>query len=242
MIQNPSKELTLIVYNSPKPPRYIALNKKLLKLFILIIPSLIIFSITLTFTYSIFLKNKINTLKAKEPELIQKFKDSTKELEKNIAELTKNNSILTQKLTLGDTTDKNPINGLSLITPPVGVEDLRLRELLKIEEIKLSSEKNTIKLNFNLANNTEPQTKLAGFISVIMYQGNTIQYYPENALSLKNLRIDFTQGESFSFSRFRPTIAKFKKTSTQSAQFKIFIFSRTGNLLALKQIGPFNIE
>lgn len=45
MIQDPSKELTLIVYNTPKPPKYIKLNKGLIKVLIFIIPLIIIVSI-----------------------------------------------------------------------------------------------------------------------------------------------------------------------------------------------------
>ena len=60
MIQDPSKDLTLIVYNTPKPPKYLKVNKKLIKTLFILIPFMVITSITFTFIYSMLLKNVLN--------------------------------------------------------------------------------------------------------------------------------------------------------------------------------------
>lgn len=239
MIQDPSKELTLIVYNTPKPPKYLKLNKGLIKSLIIIIPLLVISSISISFLYSIYLKNRVNELKSKEPKVIAELKNETDTLKKIISTLKKDNIILTKKLSIGSTAETST-SSLGLFTTPLGIEDLREKELLKIEGLKINSKPNKIEFSFNLANNS-PE-KLSGYLFVVQYQGNQIQFYPNYDLSEKNLRLEYSKGESFSFSRFRPTIASFTKTSKASARYKIYIFSRTGNLLAYKQPGPFNIE
>ena len=78
MIQDQSKELTLIVYNSPKPPRYLKLNKKLIRTLSVVIPLLTIFLLSIAFLYSMFLKNKLNDLRAKEPKVIQDLRKTKK--------------------------------------------------------------------------------------------------------------------------------------------------------------------
>ncbi|MAX66538.1 MAG: hypothetical protein CME66_06350 [Halobacteriovoraceae bacterium] len=241
MIQDPSKELTLIVYNTPKPPRYLRVKKRLIKTMITVIPLLVISSILLSFLYSMYLKNQLNQLKSREPLLINQLKSEKEELANSLSKLKKNNLILTQKLSKGSTAETSN-SALALFTTPLGLEDLRSKELIKIENLKLNTNGQRIKLNFDLANNSPDNSKLSGFISVLQFQDNTIQYYPSYELSQKNLRMEYSQGESFSFSRFRPTTATFKKLIKSSAKYKIFIFSRTGNLLVYKQIGPYNIE
>lgn len=239
MIQDPSKELTLIVYNTPKPPKYLKLNKGLIKTLLIVIPLLIITSISVSFMYSMYLKNKVNELNSKEPQIISDLKKDKAKLKKLLKSLEKSNSILTKKLSLG-TTSETSFSSIGLFTAPLGMEDLREKELLKMEGLKLESKGSEIKFSFNLANNS-PE-KLSGFLFVVQYQGNQIQFYPDYELGEKNLRLEFSKGESFGFSRFRPTVATFKKKSKTSARYKVFIFSRTGNLIAYKQAGPFNIE
>jgi len=241
MIQDQSRDLTLIVYNTPNPPRYLKLNKNLIRSFFIIVPTLVVLSITLSFLYSMFLKNKILDLRQKEPKIILELKKERDKLASEIKTIQKNNQILTRKLSLGSTND-GATSSFGLLTPPLGLEDLREKELIKFENTDVKTVGNQIVLTFDLANNSPNNDKLSGYISVIQYQGNMIQYFPNTELGQKDLRINYTDGESFSFSRFRPTKVEFVKTSKLSAQYKILIFSRTGNLIALKQIGPFNIE
>ena len=241
MIQNPSKELTLIVYNTPKPPRYYKLNKALLKSLFTIIPILVITSISFSFLYSMFLKNKIVTLRSSEPIRIQALKTKTKELNTQLLSLKKTNSILTKKLSRGSAVETS-ISSLGLFTIPTGINDLRNKELIRIEDVKIKVDNKKIRLHFNLANNSPEHQKLSGYISVIQIQGSIMQFYPTHELAAKTLRLEYTEGESFGFSRFRPTIASFQKLSNTSAKYKVFIFSKTGDLLAYKQLGPKNIE
>lgn len=241
MIQNPSKELTLIVYNGPKAPKYIKIHKGIIKTLTFLVPILVLSSISVSFLYSMVLKKQINELKSKEPEIILELQTQTTALKDQIADLSKENKLLTTKLSIGSTKETS-VSSLGLFTVPVGMKDITNENLLEIKNVDLQNDKNETILKFDLANISPTGEKLAGYISIVQYQGNLIQYYPEYELGEKNLRLDFAKGESFSFSRFRPTIATFKKISKTSARFKIYIFTRTGDLLAYKQVGPFNIN
>jgi len=240
VIQNPSKDLTVIVYNTPKPPKYLKINKKLIKTLFVLIPIMVITSITFSFFYSMLLKNKIVSLKSEVPKEIQILKKKNLLLTTELTNIEKTNKSLVAKLSKGSASETS-LSSMGLFTTPLGLQDLRSKELILIKDVKIDVS-NKIKLNFSLENNSPGQEKLSGYISVIQYQGNMIQYFPNYELSQRNLRLEYTQGESFGFSRFRPTTVDFKKVSKLSTRYKIFIFSRTGDLMAFKQLGPFNIE
>jgi hypothetical protein len=241
MIKSPSKELTFIIYNTPNPPKYVRINKGLLKSLVIVVPLFVILSITFSFLYSAFLKNKIALIKSKEPEIINSLTIQKKTLKEKIISLERSNKELTEKLAIGAPAESS-FSSLNLFTAPLGMKDLRDEELVKFENTEVTSDKSSVILKFNLANNSPSGTKLSGFISVVQYQDNLIQYYPNYELGHKNMRMEFSEGESFSFSRFRPTIVKFDKKSSASSKYKIYIFSRSGDLLVYKQIGPFNVE
>lgn len=240
MIQNPSKELTLIVYDTPKPPKYYKFNKGFIKALFIAIPLMIISSIAFSLLYSIFLKNKINILTSSEPQRILDLKTIINSQKKEITTLEKTNLTMTTKLSKGSDSQTS-VSVLGLFNVPAGIQDLRQQELIKVEDIKIDSNKD-IQVNFNLSNNSPSGEKLSGYLSVVQFQGNQIQFYPDIELSQKTLRLDFAGGESFGFTRFRTTKATFKKTSSKSATYKLYIFSRTGDLLTYKQLGPFNIQ
>jgi hypothetical protein len=241
MIKSASKDLTFIIYNTPKPPKYIRVNKKLIKSLVIVFPIFVLLSITFSFLYSAYLKNTITDLKSKEPEVILNLKETNLSLEQKISFLEKANKELTQKLSMGALAETS-YSALNLFTTPLGMKDRRNEELVKFENINISSDKNKITLKFNLANNSPSGDKLSGYISVIQYQDNLIQYYPNYELSPKSMRLEYSKGESFSFSRFRPTVVDIVKKSSSSAKYKVFIFSRTGDLLVYKQLGPFNVN
>lgn len=231
-MQNPSKDLTLIVYNAPKPPRYIKIKKSILKSLFILIPLMVILSITLSQVYAFIFKMENNSLKSNIPVEIQKLEKENAKIRKELSFLQKNNKELINKISRGSTTGTS-ISSMNMLITPLGAEDLRAKEMLNIEDLKVKVSKKQINVDFNLENLTNE--KLQGYISIVQFQDNLIQFYPKTSLKPdKDYRIEFTQGESFGFSRFRPTSATFKRYSNSSVTFKIFIFSRAGNLLAYK--------
>lgn len=241
MIQHPSKILTFIVYNGPKAPKYFKINKSFIKALVLIIPCLTISFISLSFLYSMVLKNQVNELRSKEPKMITGLKAEKDRLALEIKALRKDNKLLTNKLSIGPSKESS-LAPLGLFKTPIGLIDLRDKNLLEIKNIKISNTDKETTFSFDLANNFPNSEKLSGYLTVVQFQGNLLQFYPVYELGVKNLRLDFAKGESFSFSRFRPTITTFKKISKISARYKIYIFNRTGDLLAYRQVGPYNIN
>ena len=241
MIQSPSKDLTLIVYNSPRRPRYYQLNKRLLKVVLVTVPLLTFISICISFFYSLLLKGQITKMESSVPVQIQRLSSENEMLKAQNKDITKNNLTLTKKISQG-LGEETPITSLGLFTIPTGLQDIRDQKLIKIENIFLESENDIINLKFDLTNNTLDGRKLSGHLYVIQFQENIIQYYPDVQLQEKNLRLEFALGESFGFTRFRNTNASFKKISSKKVKYKVFVFSRDGDFLHYQQLGPFNTE
>ena len=242
MIQDPSKELTLIVYNTPKPPKYIKLNKGLIKVLIFTIPIIIILSFASSLFSSAYMKRKLEEVKSKEPEIILQLKKDKKNIASELEILKLTNMSLTKKISSGATSTASPLNIMALFTTPLGFEDQRKDELAKLENMNNDIVNNNVLFKFDLINNKQDETKLSGFVNIIQYHSDGITYYPSYELSIDSPRLEYSKGESFTVSRFRPVIAEFSKPKGNSVWYKIFIFSRTGNLLAYKKAGPFQLQ
>lgn len=245
MIQDPSKDLTLIVYNTPKPPKYIKINKTLMKTLIFVIPVIVIFSIAFSMISSVYMKRKLEKARSQEPEIILNLRKEKKDLAAAVATLKQTNLTLTQKISQGSgavSAQGNVGNLMALFTAPLGFEDKRSDELAKLENMTSDTVKDKVLFKFDILNNTAGGNKLAGYITIVQYHRNGLSFYPQYDLSLDSPRLEFSKGESFTVSRFRPVIAEFPKPNGTNVWYKIFIFSRTGNLLAFKKAGPFQFN
>lgn len=233
-MQNPSKDLTFIVYNAPKAPRYIKVKKSILKSLFILIPLMVIMSIALSQFYAFVFKMENNSLKSNIPVEIQKLKKEKAKISKELAFLQKNNKELINKISKGSSSGST-ISSMNLLITPIGVKDLRSQSIVSIENLKTSSTKNEVKIDFLLMN--QSSKKVRGFISIMQIQDNLIQFYPKVSLKAdKDYRIEYTQGESFGISNSRETTAIFKRFSNSSITYKIFIFSNAGDLLAYKTL------
>ena len=242
MIQDPSKEVTLIVYNTPAPPKYIKINKRLIRYILMTVPTLIIIFLASSLFYSIYLKDKVSDLKALEPQIKQKLDEQKMAYESQIRELEKTNSELTRKISRGSTTTQNTSSLMGLFTIPLGAKDLRSENAATITSTKVEVNGSKIKLVMDFLKNESYDAKVSGKLTVIQYQGNKIQYWPERDLSEKNLKLEFASGQIFGMNRSVKKVAEFEKISDASARYKIYLFSNTGDLIFYQQIGPYNIE
>jgi hypothetical protein len=242
MIQDPSKELTLIVYNTPKPPKYIKLNKGLIKVLIFTIPVIVIISIASSLFSSVYMKRKLEKVKSKEPQVILDLRKDKSELLSELSIIKKTNSTLTQKISSGVASTASPRDIMALFTPPLGFEDKRKDELAKLENMNNDLVNNKILFKFDLINNKQDASKLSGYVNIIQFHAEGITFYPVYNLTIDSPRLEYSKGESFTVSRFRPVIAEFSRPKGSNVWYKIFIFSRTGNLLAYKKAGPFQLQ
>lgn len=243
MIQDPSKDLTLIIYNTPKPPKYIKINKGLVKSLLFIIPFMVILSITSSLFTSFYMKRKLEVVQSKEPEKIIQLKNEKDSLTEKIAILEKSNKELTEKISSGSISSGLAASQLALFNTPLGFEDIREQNLAKVENFtnKVSNGKVTFK--FDLMNNQENDKKLSGFITIIQYHSQGLNVYPGIELSNNSPLIQYSKGESFYVSRFRPVIAEFNlPTGSNSVWYKVFIFNRTGNLLFMESTQEYPIK
>jgi hypothetical protein len=244
MIQDPSKELTLVVYDSPKPPKYLKINKVIIRVLIFLIPVVIILSVAFSLFTSVYLKQKLEMAKSQEPEIILKLREVVSTSENEIEALNKTNSQLIQKISTGQATATSDEMGnlFNLFSIPLGFEDNRPKENAKLENMSNDILKDKMLFKFDILNNQAGDEKLAGFISIVQYHKDGLSFYPNYDLSLENPNLIFSKGESFVVSRFRPVIAEFKKPKGSVVWYKVYIFSQTGNLIAFKKAGPFTLD
>lgn len=239
MIQEPSKDLTLVIYNTPKPPKYIKINKGLIRYLTFIIPFVLFFSIAFSVFTSVYSKKKLEEVKSKEPEKILLLESEKTKLKDQIFALEQTAEDLTQKVARGATTTDV---SLSLFSQPLGYENLLSKEFAKIENMTFQENDGKIIFKFDLLNNTPESDRLSGYIAIALYSEAGISFYPQMAFIDDALVLDYSSGESFVISKFRPVIAEFSKTTNQkTARFKIFIFSRTGNLLSFAMTEKYNL-
>ncbi len=240
-IQNPSKDLTLIVYNTPKPPKYIKINKGLMRTLIIAIPILVITSIIFSIITSVYMKQKLEMAKSHEPELITQLRTEKEKIAKEAYALTKSNKVLTDKISKGAVVDTSITGLMALFATPIGFTDDRKSERTKIENMSNSTQGNNVVFKFDLLNNTGGQKRLSGYITIIQNHFSGISFYPTQQIKMNSPQLQYSDGESFVVSRFRPVIAEFAKPKGTHVWYKILIYSRTGDLLAYKLAGPYEL-
>lgn len=243
MIQDPSKDLTLIVYNTPKPPRYIKINKSLVKSLLFLIPFMVLVSISFSLLTSVYMKRKLEIAQSTEPKKITNLKIQKQELEAKISSLQKSNNELTKKISQGSMSLGSAAAGLALFNTPLGFEDLRDQAQAKVENFSNQISNDKVIFKFDLINNLQDENKLAGYITVIQYHSYGISIYPSVTLTNQNSLLSYSKGESFYVSRFRPVISEFSTPrNSASVWYKIYIFSRTGNLLEMKTTEEYSLN
>ncbi len=266
MIQDSRNELTLIVYDSPTPPRYFRVNKKILKFILFILGIFVILSITgaiLVAPYIKKLQSKQGVskqiqqqLKELENEVIYLKKEKMALIEKNAAlkvvqvenqppkapevvTSVKNEQELNGQKAQTSTLPK-PEDLLDYFKRPQLAKSLISQNIAQIQRVHFKVESDKAVLKFNLANG-DTMAKLRGYIFVTQFSSNSVKFYPHIELTENNFTIDYHLGESFTVSRFRPTEAIFDLPEQDRQIFyKIIVFTREGDLLIEEYHGPFS--
>lgn len=227
MIQSKSKDYTIVVHDTPNPPRFFKINKNLLKFTLVLILGFSFLSISLSFLYTAYIQNKVERSKNSVPQEILNLKDELKSVNLKLQSEIEVTKKLQFKLT---DTEADFSNLHSLIPLPQGFKDLRNNKNASVENISVNSQQDKTILKFDIFNNTKDESKLSGYVYVFKYTDGKIETYPAQKIDDYNL----TTGERFTITKFRPTRISFEKTLTESL-YKIFVFSRTGDLLDFKE-------
>jgi hypothetical protein len=232
--RSPNK-ISLILYEQKNVPRYIEIDKRLLRLILFIMPLITLVSLSLLIGGVIYFKKGKQDVVYQESKELNDLKDSqdslNREKEQLLKEIDELQSRLSSAPTMASTTE-GPGNALfQLIRTSNGYKDLTAEKLLSIQEIKTVKEINDLMFSFTMANSTPEEKTIAGHAIVIMRTNDTLQIYPTSGLS-PELQFPYNNGETFSFTRLRPVNARFNlPANVTDLTFRILIFSRTGDLI-----------
>lgn len=233
-------KLSFVLYEEKFPPRYYHISKGYLRFLLFGLPTLTLISLIIVAGGGVYFKHIQRLAERKEPAIIKKLKQEKEELLTYQKELTMSRDLLQKKLSQGVSSETG-LSFLTLFKQSPGRQDLSSSPEMQLEELELSPAEDKVSLSFKIVNMTKDDSRLTGYLFVIMKAGDNIQVWPSTALQEDSMQIPFAGGEFFATSRFRPVRADFRKLpNMNNALFKIVIFSRTGDLI-FKQLVSKNI-
>jgi len=229
-----SKKLGFLVYEAENAPRYYEIKKSLLKFILYGLPLVTMVLLGIVLLGSLYFEQISERAKRKEPAIIKELRETVSGLETKLAETQVLTKDLEERLAKGDTSTDVIKSTMGLFLPVPGMQDLTRTPNLSIENIDLILSGDRIQMKFNIINQTKNNEKLAGYIFVLMKQGDKIYFFPESSLQQNEFKVRFNSGESFATQRFRPVdnvYFPYNPSLGTDYLFKILIFSRTGDLL-----------
>lgn len=239
-IQSKSEEVSIVIYDSPLPPKYFTFKKSFLRTLLFLAPIIVLAVITLLFFWAFESQLKY-AKKPKFPELINKEQARILELEGMVKELTISNKNLSEKLsTTPETQAPSEVTNLLAIKKPYGMQNLISKNKVSIDNIRVQFVQNQAKLEFHILSNQE--NRISGHVLVFLISGNQLISYPNVGSTSLLEGIKYTQGEAFSVTRLRPTLANFPLPVAETVKFIVYIFSREGDLLLMQETKEFPVE
>ena len=125
---------------------------------------------------------------------------------------------------------------------PIGFKDLTTQNLVKVDNVQFSQNQRGATVNFDLINNAS-ETKITGYALVVQRaHDGQVSFYPSHPAYLNVTKVPYNIGEQFGFSRMRPVVAAFRHKYPGPNTFTILIFTRAGDLLLKKEVGPYEIK
>lgn len=240
-IQKNGDEVSIVIYDAPLPPKYFRLTKRFIKTLFVVVPILSVSILFLVFTWGIGSRLKdaptsVITDSVYSPE------DRTTALEAEIKSLQESNKQLAEKLSITPASTGDSDNSfLMIIKKPYGMQSLISENKVSLDQFEFLHEKNKINLKFQIIS-SNPETKVLGHIIVFMISDSGLLAYPQELNSNLLDGIKYSSGEPFAVSRLRPTNAEFKyQPNGNEVKFVIYIFSREGDLLLVKQTENFKL-
>ena len=226
------KQFSFLVYQDNEIPKYYKVNPWRTKIYLFVLPSITLLSILAILGVGVYFKQIREYARKKEPEIFQQLRDKNDQLTAKVGELTALSSTLEAKLgQASGGAEASGVHALGLFQIPPGLQDKSARPNFSIREQKLKIQNGRIKFTFNIHNESKGQEKLAGYFFVLMKHQKGYQIYPIPK-SQESFQTSYNHGEYFATTRFRPVVADFKLDGTDLKYlFKIFIFSRTGDLM-----------
>lgn len=242
MLFNPNKELALVIYNENAQARCYKFTRSHIKVILISISFILCISVLSSVFFYIYGKQKEKGSEVKLSLITQDLKQKITTLNASNIELNGLNNELTKKLTV-DPKDKKANKNLKSSSHPLfmlfesikGFQDFSHKKMITLEDHNIKVEKNKITFSFNIIKALSGNEKINGHILILFKERNKLHVFPSNMIFSQSLTIKFYQGEPFSVRRLRPVNATFSLDANEQLPpelfFKIFIFSRTGNLI-----------
>jgi hypothetical protein len=240
-IQQTSGEVAFVIFDAPLPPRYFRIPKKLIRTLFVVVPIMFILSLAGFLFWGIGTRLKA----APRPNLsnVMIGQDSkVVELESELKALQISNTELAQKMADLPSTTAAEDPYLMTIKKPYGMQNLLNENSVSLDQFQLQNENNKVSLKFQIIS-SKPETKVTGNVLVFMISEMGMMAYPPEANSNLAEGIKYSMGEPFAVSRLRPTNAEFSLHLTgESVKFVIYIFSREGDLLHIRETESFKVS
>lgn len=241
LIQKSQDEVAIVIYDAPLPPKYFRLTKKFIHRLFVVTPVFIILTASLLFLWG--LGARID--KSPKPSFSQSLSKEDQKisiLEAELKSLQESNAQLTSKIagtTSVAASGEEPY--LLTIKKPYGMQNLISTNLVSLDQFEFSAA-NKVSLKFQIIS-TVPERKVSGHVMVFMISQDGLMVYPEVANVNLAKGVRYSEGEPFSVSRLRPTNAEFShKLTDKNVRFIIYIFSREGDLLLIKETDSFKVD
>lgn len=225
-----AKKLSFVLYEDKFPPRYYNISKGFLRFLLFGLPTLTLVCLIIVAAGGIYFKQIQRLAQRKEPAIIKKLKEEKATLMRASEDVRQERDLLQKKLSQGLQSDSG-LGSLALFKQSAGRKDLSASPEMQLEEVEVVSQPDKISLRFKIVNMTKNESRLTGYLFIIMQVGDSMQIWPSGGFDNEAMQISFGNGEFFATSRFRPVRADFNKPPGQNALFKVIIFSRTGDLV-----------
>lgn len=244
MIFRPSSKITFVLYEDQKVSKCFQFSKKTLRFLFILLPLLVI-SIGIVCLFLLAYVQDLNLqTKTLAPKIMAAYQEEKSEMLQTIEQLQKQYQESLDKISTTQVAVNKDNTILPLFRPTLGHKDLSVTNILNVENIEVEFQDKEVFLKFNLLNNNTNGEKISGHIIAIMKNGPNLTFYPSEDLNFDDAITTFNMGEKFTISRFRPVVANFPKESISDSKafFKVYIFSRLGDLLYQKSLGPVEVK
>jgi hypothetical protein len=234
-IQQGGQEVSIVIYDSPLPPRYIRFSKKFIRTLFVVTP--VVIGIVFVSLLVVLLTPQIKEVPSPGiPTILSQDDSRFSELENEVKSLKESNRLIQEKLTTktnGNSIQEEPF--LMGIKKPYGMQNLISENRVTLDQFEYVLSQNKSNLKFQIIS-TNPENRVSGHVIVFMISKSGAMAYPEEANRALNAGIKFSMGEPFAVSRLRPTNAEFSlRPVGDEIKFLIYIFSREGDLLLVKE-------
>ena len=224
-----SNKVSFVFYEKTALPRYYEVNKKIFQMALYGFPSIALLSLAGALVMGVYVKEVRGISLDKATINPAPLLEENRALSEEIEELQNVVWQLQSKIAEAPTAPK--LGGTWIDSPP---NSKIISEIsLSIENPRTFIKDNQLHFNFNLSNKLKNQTRLRGFVHVIMKRENGLLFWPSPTLPPDKLTAPYNSGEPFSTRYFRPVSSTFPLPTKDSNQYVFFITVHgvTGDLL-----------